>query len=278
MSTMCLTQREHRGQTVPMLNRFGLAVCVVVSLGLSGCGGSSSTSDSTSTTRLTVLPDTTAPSFEPTESTIEAVVEPTTPPAASVDETTTTITTLPSVNTDPPAADTTTTTTTTAPILDELQLSSTGIGGAQFGAEPDGVVMYMSSFLGEPTDDTGYVDPFSIGPCAGTELRLVSWGALMLTFGDVSRVVQGQRHFFAYSYGIEGQPGAAPLGLATEAGITVGSSLVDLLVAFPNLVINPADEFTPPNFFVNDDLRGYLTGLADDSTVSVILGGLGCTG
>ena len=97
-----------------------------------------------------------------------------------------------------------------------------------------------------------------------------------MTFGDVSRVVQGQRHFYAYSYGIEGQPDRPPLGLATEAGITLGSPLPELLLAFPNMVINPADEFTPPNFFVNDDFRGYLTGLADDSTVSVIFGGLGC--
>lgn len=274
------------GQTVRMWNRSTqrFAACALVAVVLTGCGGSTASTESTSTTRLTVLPETTLPAFEPTEDS--------TPPdtvGTTVMSTTTTTSTVPVSQTtvvdtatvDSTAPDDTVVDSTApddTPSLGELTLSGSGIGGAQFGAEPDGVVTFMSSFLGEPTSDTGYVDPFTIGACSGTELRLVSWGSLTLTFGDVSRVVQGQRHFYAYSYGIEGQPASSPRGLATSSGVTVGSPLPELLLAFPNMVINPADEFTPPNFFVNDDFRGYLTGLADDSTVSVIFGGLGCSG
>lgn len=267
-------------------HQFRRAALAVIVLLLVGCGGSSaSTESSTSTTRLTVLPETTAPAFEPSVTTRDVVTTaiPDSVPDSVPDETTTAPPTQPSTSTSTVPVPDTTVVDTTAPVdstpsLSGLTLGDTGIGGAQFGAEPDGVVTFMSSFLGQPTDDTGYIDPIEIGACPGTELRLVTWGSLTLTFGDVSTVVQGQRHFYAYSYGIEGQPGAAPVGLATESGVTVGSPLPDVLLAYPNMVINPADDFTPPIFFVNDDFRGYLTGLADDSTVSVIFGGLGCGG
>ncbi len=155
-------------------------------------------------------------------------------------------------------------------------LTTVGIGSAQFGADPEGVIGYVSSFLGNPTLDTGWVDPFSICTISGTELRQVSWGSMTLTFGDVSTVIQGRRHFFAYAYGVDGQIGVPPVGLKTDQGITVGSRVVDLLAAYPGVVLNPEDDFVAPNFYVNDNLRGFLTGLADDDTVTVILGGIGC--
>ena len=70
-----------------------------------------------------------------------------------------------------------------------------------FTGAPDGVITYLSSFIGAATGDTGWVDPFEISACSGTELRIVSWGALQLTFGDVSKVLQGRRHFFSFAYG-----------------------------------------------------------------------------
>lgn len=180
---------------------------------------------------------------------------------------TTTASTMPS--TTPP-------TTAANPAVDALVLSPTGVGQAEFGADPDGVIGYVSSFLGEPTNDTGWIDPLTIGACPGTEIRLVSWGALTLQFGDASGVVQGRRHLYAYQYGIDGELGAEPVGLTTSEGITVGSSVFDLGAAYPGVVLNPEDDFVAPNFYVNDNLRGFLTGLADDSVVTVILGGIGC--
>jgi hypothetical protein len=164
------------------------------------------------------------------------------------------------------------------PAVVELLLSGDGIGTAGFGADPDGVIEYVNSYLGPPSNDTGWIDPVEIGSCPGTELRLVSWGVLALQFGDVSEVVQGRRHFFAYSYGEQGEIGSAPVGLQTTRGVAIGSRVVDVRAAYPAATIYPEDDFTPPLFLVNDSLRGYLTGVTDDATVTAILGGRECGG
>jgi len=155
-------------------------------------------------------------------------------------------------------------------------MSGEGIGTAGFGADPDGVISYITSFLGEPSNDTGWIDPLSIGACPGNELRLVSWGVLTLLFGDVSNVLQGRRHFVAYTYGVEGEVGAAPVGLVTTRDVTVGSRVVDVVAAYPAATLNPEDDFTAAFFYVNDNLRGFLTSVTDDATVTVILGGMNC--
>ena len=63
-------------------------------------------------------------------------------------------------------------TTTTEPIaLQELILTGDGLGSAQFGADPDQVVEYVSSILGASTADTGWVDPFTFAACEGTVAR-----------------------------------------------------------------------------------------------------------
>jgi hypothetical protein len=194
--------------------------------------------------------------------------------------TSTTSTTTSTTSTTPTSTTSTTTvapsTTVEDPAVAELVLSGDGIGTAGFGAEPDGVVEYMSSYLGPPTNDTGWIDPLTIGLCSGDELRQVSWGVLTLLFGDVSEVVQGRRHFFGYTYGEQDQIGSAPVGLQTTRGVMIGSRVVDVRAAYPAATINPEDDFTPPFFFVNDNLRGFLTGVSDDATVTAILGGGDC--
>lgn len=198
-------------------------------------------------------------------------------PTSSTSTTTTTSTTSTTTST------TSTTTTTVAPTtsvadpaVDELLLSGDGIGTAGFGADPDGVIEYLASYLGPPSNDTGWIDPLTIGLCSGEELRRVSWGVLTLLFGDVSEVVQGRRHFFGYGYGEQGEIGAAPVGLQTTRGVTIGSRVVDVRAAYPAATILPEDDFAPPFFFVNDSLRGFLTGVEDDATVTAILGGGDC--
>ena len=70
---------------------------------------------------------------------------------------------------------------------------------------------------------------------------------------------------------------AAPRsGLQTTRGVTIGSRVIDVRAAYPAATINPEDDFTPPFFFVNDSLRGFLTGVSDDATVTAILGGGDC--
>jgi hypothetical protein len=237
-----------------VMNRRHLVPLVVIAFIGASCSSSQSSDGTSSAVSLTLLPSTT------TTSTI---------PASTSTSTSTTSTTT---STTTPA----TTTTEVDASVQELVLSGTGIGAAEFGADPDGVVSYIGSFLGKPTSDSGWIDPASVGGCPGTELRLVDWGALTLLFGDVSQVVQGRRHFSSYTYGVDGEVGAAPAGLTTERGITVGSRVVDLKAAYPGVKLNPQDDFTAPSFYVDDNLTGFLTGITDDSTVTVIRGGIGC--
>jgi hypothetical protein len=236
------------------LQRFVIAVGLAGLLGAAAC---SSDESAGTTTRLTLVPTTT-----------------TTPPSTTAPPATTTIATT--TTTTAPTTTVPAVTTTTDPIVAALVLSDRGVGSVDFGGDPDGAIAYVSSILGDPTGDTGWIDPFELGACPGTEVRQVSWGALTLTFGDASNVRQGRRHLVSYSYGIDGEVGAFPVGLQTPAGITVGSRVVDVLTAYPNAALYPEDEFSSPFFFVNDDLRGYVTGIDEDATVTVVLGGQGC--
>jgi hypothetical protein len=186
-------------------------------------------------------------------------------------------------------ASTVTTTTTTAPStttptteplpVTELVLSPEGIGSAPFGADPDAVVEYVSSLLGTPTEDTGWVDPLSFAFCEGTEVRRVKWGVLALLFGDLSTFSSGRRHFFGWEYGQDGQLGLEPVGLRTDGGSTVGSPVVELRTEFPEVFLNEGDDGGfPSSYYVSDDFRGLLTGVTDDDLVTVMFGGFGCGG
>ena len=158
----------------------------------------------------------------------------------------------------------------------ELVLRTNGLGDAAFGAEPDGVVAYVSAIIGASTVDSGWIDPLSVGACPGTEFRQVSWGDLVLQFSDVSSVTSGRRHFFSYLYGPAFGAAIAPAGLKTDAGIGVGSTVAELTGTYPNVVINPGDDLGGPNFLVNDGLAGFLTGITPTDTVTSVLGGQGC--
>jgi hypothetical protein len=243
-----------------------LASLTALSLTLGACASDGSGEADSSATQVTA-PSTTLATTPAT------TLAPTTITAAPATSTTST-TTIPSASSSTVVE---VPTTVADPAVESLVLSGEGIGSAVFGAEPDGVITSISSVLGEPTNDTGWIDPLSVGACPGTEIRFVDWGTLSLVFGDSSQVAQGRRHFFAYYYGSAGEVGGAPVGLVTDAGITTGSPVIDVKAAYPGATLNPEDDFTSPFFYVSDNLRGYLTGLDDDSTVTVILGGIGCT-
>jgi len=250
------------------MSRRSLAGVAAVGLLLAACSGSDGPGGSAAPEpELTIiLPTTTTSTLPP----------PTTVPPSTTSTSTTTTTVTPSTTSTTTAAGVATT-IEPSPVLQDLVLTTVGIGSAQFGADPDGVIGYVSAFLDQPTGDTGWVDPFEVGVCPGNELRQVSGGSLTLTFGDASTSTEGRRHFFSYAYGFDGQIGVSPVGLETDRSITVGSRVIDLLAAYPGVTLNPEDDFIAPNFYVNDNLRGLLTGLADDDTVTVILGGIGCT-
>lgn len=287
------TSQPHHSAKMCAMPRVLTVVVTAMSLGLAACGGGSD-DVAGPTTRLTLLPTTTTTEPADTTSTapdeaadVTGVTGVTDVTAATVEPTSTTVpkSPTPTTTTEP------TVTATTAPVdpaVDALVLNEDGIGAAVFSGDPDGVVAFISTFVGPPTADTGWVDPFDISACGGTELRVVSFGSLRLTFGDFSPVLEGRRHFFAYSYGdytfdgsaVEGNTVAVvdqtPTGLVTGNGIGLGTDLLALEAAYPGLELNPADGFFPETFVVNDNFRGALTGLADDSTVVNIVGGQDC--
>lgn len=168
-------------------------------------------------------------------------------------------------------------TTTTVPAGAALILRDNSVGDAVFGADPDDVVAYIRSIIGAPTSDSGWVDPTTVfGVCPGTEVRGVSWGDLRLLFSDESTVIAGRRHFFTYTYGPAFGSSIDPTGPRTATGISVGSTVADVLAAYPDVIISDADEFTPANFFVSEDIGGFLSGTGDGDTVVAIIGGRPC--
>jgi hypothetical protein len=226
--------------------------------------------------------------------TLTGKTESTTPPIPSLTFDVTTTTTPPSTiaigprttgsestapSTQAPLPTTIAVTTTTEPIaLQELILTGDGLGSAQFGADPDQVVEYVTSILGSNTADTGWVDPFTFAACEGTIARRVDWGVLSLLFTDLSPVANGRRHFIGYEYGRVGQIGDEPVGLHTPGGNTLGSRVVDLLAEFPEAVINPGEPQSeiPDNFYVSTVFYGLLTGVTQEDYITVLFGGYGC--
>ena len=267
----------------------GLALVVAAAAACSS-GGSQDADTLPEVTLFTTTTTSTVPVFEEADDTDAASgSEPSASTTSTATATSTADTTTSDTATTSTAAITTTTTitattSTTSPDLGAdapFELAVDGLGAAAFGADPDGIIGYVSSFIGGPTADTGYVDPFEFGVCSGTQARRVSWGSLMLEFGDASDVAADRLHFYAYQYGTEDPAGLAPgtpAGLETPEGLTYGSTVAQLIDVYPDVTFLQGDEFVSPSFIVNDNLRGLLTGLSDLDTVTVVTGGLPCEG
>ncbi|CAN5387782.1 hypothetical protein BH23ACT3_BH23ACT3_16570 [soil metagenome] len=202
----------------------------------------------------------------------------TTPPTTTSAPTTTTTTTSTTSTTSTTEVTTTTETVTTEPpVVRELVLRPGGIGAASFGADPDGVIDYLRSFLGSPTSDSGWTEPDEFALCPGTEVRRVEWGVLRIGFGDVSTFATDRRHVYSWQYGLDGQIGGEPQGLRTENGPGLGSTVADLVAASPDVALYEGDEeLFPPGFELDDGFFGFLTGLADDDVVTEMFGGYFC--
>ncbi|MEL6891486.1 MAG: hypothetical protein AAFP84_07820, partial [Actinomycetota bacterium] len=249
------------------------ALAVVGALSFAACSGDDGDDQVLSTTPdITLLTTTTeAPPFEP-ETTVPAIEQ---DPTETEPPTTVLVTTT----TAPVPTTTAAETTTTVPApASPFSIQTDGIGAAAFGAAPQGVVDFVTSVLGPPTSDTGWIDPFEIGPCNGSELRQVQWDTLLLEFGDSSEITQGRQHFYGYYYGDAVTGAAEPAGLATSQGLGLGSSVAALIEAHPDVELFSGDEFLGPNFKINDALRGTVTGLADTDVITSFVGGLPCNG
>ena len=262
---------------------------------LAACGGGDSDGAETTPPEVTLItnppevsvPQTSDPEPEPTpdsgpvtaESTVPETEVPTTVEAPAV--TTTEVPTTVATTTPPDETTTVETTpveTTPDPVGGEFELSADGLGAVQFGADPEQTITFVTSVIGPPTSDTGWVDPFEIGPCGGTRIRQVNWNQLKLEFGDVSDVIQGRDHFYAYFYGVEGSSTPEPAGLTTAENIGAGSTVASLLAAYPGAQLRLGDEFIGPSFTINDNLLGRISGVSDTDVVEAFIGGRPCDG
>ncbi len=217
----------------------------------------------------------------PTVATTAAPVptaSPTLPPTTvAVPTTTTTTTTTTRAPTVPPTSATTAAATVPPTAATVLELSATGVGLSSFQADPDQSIQYISSILGAPTSDSGWVDaatsPF--GVCPGTSVRGVRWGDLLLLYGDLA-AADGVRAFFGYSLGSTTRPATGkPGAVRTANGITLGSTVAAVRTAFPDASIVDG---TPPTFDLGGSgVGGTISDISQTGVVTSIYGGTGCT-
>jgi hypothetical protein len=209
-----------------------------------------------------------------------SIVTTTTPPSTSTTTTVAATTSTSSTTTSTTSTTTSTSTTTTVPAVKGLTLSHSGIGDASFGADADGVVTYVNSVLGQPTSDSGWVDPTSTGKtCSGTEVRFVVWRDLSLYFTDQSSYVKGLRHFASYTYGPAFGATIDPNGLVTDNGVGVGSTVAALKKAYPGVAIAGSNPTTPTaRFSIQVGLVGTLSGTHPTDLITSFVGGQACSG
>lgn len=175
-------------------------------------------------------------------------------------ETITTTTEATTTTTEITSTTSSTVTTTTVAGGPVLELRPTGIGESTFGDPVDAVVAALNSYLGPADEDTGWVASSSLGACIGDNVRLVTWGAVQLFFTDGSTDwgTQGVRHFASWSYSPE--IGSDKYPAATSQGISLGSTVKDLVMAFgPTVVVN-TDEMLGPIFRLNTGGAGFIEG------------------
>ena len=248
----------------------GLLLAIIVVLLVRAVAGSDEALEAT-----TLPPSTT----EATTSSVEG----TTSEATTTTEAPTTTTA--STTTVAPSSTTTSTTTTTIP---PLVLQPDGIGGVGFGASPDQAIAYATAVLGPADRDTGWVDSFSeFGTCPPPEVRGAQWGespsgfghafTLLFTKAPTSHKPAGGEHLFGYDYY------GGDLALATEPGMTVGTTLLAAQGMYPAIEIDESPwDPTDGVWWIDDDasddaqLFGYATGSGDDDVITSIIGGVTC--
>lgn len=199
------------------------------------------------------------------------------------------------------AAETTTTTlaptsTTSAPVVvTTVELSDEGIQAGSawlpFGSDDDDTVAALTTALGPPSDDSGWLDSLTdgwehFGVCPSPRVRGVSWGEgggvslqVLFTDGDTDFWSGGVEHFYSFFY----SGTSAPTGLTTPEGIGVGSSLGQLKAAYDPAKIEIDEAFFDPavGFWSYDmqnwtGLWGYATGQSDAHVITSVNGGRGC--
>ena len=242
----------------------GLLTVLVVVAAAVAVVAASSRPEETAASETTVAPTPTPPATD-------ATTVPTTVAA------TTTSTTSPSTTTTEPS----TTTTTIAPVpVTALVLRVDGVEGSYFGVEAPAVLGSLRETLGEPDEDTGWVDQQeNYGVCIGEEVRFVRWGSFQAFFTDGPSEWRrdGVRHFASYTQAVyfEGET----IEAETADGLSLGSPVGDIRAlygeesVFDDLVFGPVFFYDPPGAAQQ---WGSVSGLAADDIIESITGGFAC--
>jgi hypothetical protein len=168
-------------------------------------------------------------------------------------------------------------------VEDPLVLRGDGLGSVALGDEAESAVEVLTSLLGPPDDDSGWIPALSgFGTCPGEEVRGLRWATLwvLMTDGTTEWRDDGVPHFFTYLNSVFYDE-VKSLGLTTEEGIALGSTLDALREAYGEDVVVIFDDFAdgyiysitvpPPG-----RLGGGLTGDLDEDLITSIDGGSGC--
>jgi hypothetical protein len=87
-------------------------------------------------------------------------------------------------------------------------------------------------------------------------------------------VATGRRHFFAWSFGPPFGLAPKPKGMATLLGVTIGTSVADIMKAYPSAHFSGGDDASAQ---LSEGLKVFLTNTTATGVVTVLLGGTPCT-
>lgn len=154
-------------------------------------------------------------------------------------------------------------------------LQPNGLQVLNFGASPEAVIPRLSSMVGSPSKDTGWIDSFSAyGTCPGEKIRVVEWNRLRAFFGDTAF---GTQSFFQWEYtrAKTGVPGPV---LATEKGVTLGMTKAEVLALYPQAQISQwMDNLESVRLIAdNSATNAHLGGTLENGTVEYLSGGIEC--
>lgn len=161
-----------------------------------------------------------------------------------------------------------------------IALSATSLGVIDLGASKEDTVSAVSAMLGQPTSVIERQPSFSsFGTCPGTFVEAVSWGDLLLLFGDGDDgfAPGGVRHLYNWSLSSD-SPDGPRTGLALANGVKLGSTVAEVESTYRDDELVTEDEIFGPSFAVGGSpgIFGTTTGTADVDTVVYLEGGVAC--
>lgn len=154
------------------------------------------------------------------------------------------------------------------------------MGDWDFGDDAETVLGQMLAILGDPDDDTGWVDQFeNYGVCLGNTVRFVRWGTMQVFFtdGPSDWAPGGVRHFASFTQAVFFDGEEHPF--ETAEGLALGTPVGDIRARYgPDSVYD--DELYGPVFVVDPpgpaQLWGSVSGLEPDDVIETMTGSYAC--